>query len=46
VTITANVVVSSPSTATYNKRITVYVTSPYMNDTLKYSSIYSYWYFR
>jgi hypothetical protein len=24
----------------------VYVTSPYMNDTLRYSTLYSYWYFR
>jgi hypothetical protein len=31
---------------TYNKRITVFVTSPYMNDTLRYSTLYSYWYFR
>jgi hypothetical protein len=31
---------------TYNKRIMVYVSSPYMNDTLKYSTVYSYWYFR
>jgi hypothetical protein len=46
VTITGNAIVSSPSAATYNKRIIVYVTSPYMNDTLKYSTIYSYWFFR
>lgn len=30
---------------TYTKRITVYVTSPYMNDTLRYSTLYSYWFF-
>jgi hypothetical protein len=31
---------------TYNKRIMVYVSSPYMNDTLRYSTLYSYWFFR
>lgn len=30
----------------YTKRITVFVTSPFMNDTLRYSTLYSYWYFR
>jgi hypothetical protein len=30
---------------TYTKRITVYVTSPFMNDTLRYSTLYSYWFF-
>ena len=38
--------VSHATTQTYNKRIMVYVTSPYMNDTLRYSTLYSYWYFR
>ncbi|HUI64028.1 MAG TPA: hypothetical protein VL126_04245 [Bacteroidota bacterium] len=38
--------ISHATTQTYNKRIMVYVTSPYMNDTLYYSTIYSYWYFR
>jgi hypothetical protein len=47
VAIVGNTVVTSPLGArTYNKRITVYVSSPYMNDTLKYSTIYSYWFFR
>lgn len=46
VTITGNTVVTSTSAPTYSKRITVYVSSPYMNDTLKYSTIYSYWIFR
>ena len=31
---------------TYTKRLTVYVTSPYMNDTLRYQTLYSYWFFR
>lgn len=43
------------TTKTFNKMITVYVTSPYMmdysldvpvQDTLKFQSIFSYWYFR
>jgi hypothetical protein len=38
--------VSHSNTATYNKRLMVFVTSPYMNDTLTYSTVYSYWYFR
>jgi hypothetical protein len=31
---------------TYHKRITIFVTSPSMSDTIKMSSIYSYWYYR
>jgi|SRR5690554_5232179 len=31
---------------TWNKILTVTVTSPFMNDVIKMSSIYSYWYFR
>jgi len=46
VTITGGAVVTSTAAQTYSKRITVYVASPYMNDTLKYSTIYSYWFFR
>ncbi|HTY60451.1 MAG TPA: hypothetical protein VMF59_16630 [Bacteroidota bacterium] len=47
VTIVGNDVVTSPMNArTFSKRITVYVSSPYMNDTLRYSTIYSYWFFR
>lgn len=38
--------VAHATTQTYNKRIMVFVTSPYMNDTLRYSTLYSYWYFR
>jgi hypothetical protein len=38
--------VAHATTATYNKRIMVYVASPFMNDTLSYSTVYSYWYFR
>lgn len=34
------------STPTYNKRITVKVSSPSMTDTLKFYDVYSYWYFR
>jgi hypothetical protein len=45
------------TTQTFNKMITVYVTSPYMvdysvdptnpvQDTLKFTSVFSYWYFR
>jgi hypothetical protein len=37
--------VISTAGPTYTKRITVYVTSPYMNDTLRYSTLYSYWFF-
>ena len=37
-------VISTPG-PTYTKRIAVYVTSPYMNDTLRYSTLYSYWFF-
>ena len=47
VQITGNVVVpAAMNSRTYNKRITVYVASPFMNDTLRYSTIYSYWCFR
>ncbi len=33
------------STATWNKKITVYVSSVSMPDTIRLSTIYSYWYF-
>jgi hypothetical protein len=47
VTISGNAIVTSPSgTPTYSKRIQVYVTSPYMTDTISASTVYSYWYFR
>jgi hypothetical protein len=38
--------VAHSATRTYSKRIMVFVTSPFMNDTLRYSTVYSYWYFR
>lgn len=31
---------------TYHKRLRVTVSSPYMEDTLRFSTVYSYWYFR
>lgn len=31
---------------TWHKKITVQVSSPFMQDTIKQSTIYSYWYFR
>ena len=31
---------------TWHKKITIYITSSLMNDTLKFSSVYSYWQFR
>lgn len=37
---------SVSSSRTWCKRITVKVVSPGMNDTMKMSSVYSYWYFR
>ena len=40
---TPNIISTSP---TWNKKITIYVTSISMMDTLKLSTIYSYWYFR
>ncbi len=40
---TPNVISTS---ATWNKKITIYVSSISMMDTLKLSTIYSYWYFR
>ena len=45
VTITSDSVVTSAA-RTYNKRLTVYVSSPMLKDTITYSSVYSYWYFR
>jgi hypothetical protein len=45
VTVTGNAVVGS-SARTYHKRLRVWVSSPFMKDTLNFSSIYSYWYFR
>lgn len=45
VTISGNAVVRSVS-RTYHKRLRVWVSSPFMRDTLQFSSVYSYWYFR
>lgn len=45
VTITGNAVTTSVS-RTYHKRLRVWVSSPFMKDTLTFSSVYSYWYFR
>lgn len=45
VTISSNAIVTS-ATRTYHKRLRVWVSSPSMQDTLTFSSIYSYWYFR
>ncbi len=45
VSIVGNVITVS-GTPTYNKRITVKVSSKSMSDTLKFSSVYSYWFFR
>ena len=47
VKISGNAIITSPGGAqTYSKRIQVWVTSPYMTDTLTATTIYSYWYFR
>ena len=45
VTISGNTVVNSIS-RTYHKRLRVWVSSPFMRDTLTFSTVYSYWYFR
>jgi hypothetical protein len=45
VTISGNTIVSSGS-RTYHKRLRVWVSSPSMRDTLVFSSVYSYWFFR
>jgi len=45
VTISGNTVTASAS-RTYHKRLRIWVSSPSMRDTLKFSSVYSYWYFR
>ena len=45
VTISGNAVVPSVS-RTYHKRLRVWVSSAYMQDTLKFQTIYSYWFFR
>jgi hypothetical protein len=45
VTISSNAIVPSAS-RTYHKRLRVWVSSPFMQDTLRFTSVYSYWYFR
>jgi len=45
VTIASNAIVPSVG-RTYHKRIRVWVSSPFMQDTLMFQSVYSYWYFR
>lgn len=45
VTISGNAIATSAS-RTYHKRLRVWISSPSMRDTLKFSSIYSYWFFR
>ncbi len=45
VTISSNAVVTSAS-RTYHKRLRVWVSSPFMRDTLTFQTVYSYWYFR
>jgi hypothetical protein len=45
VTISGNAVVTSAS-QTYHKRLTVWVASDMMRDTVNFQTVYSYWYFR
>jgi len=45
VAISGNVVTQSVSRQ-YHKRLRVWVSSPFMRDTLQFSSVYSYWFFR
>ncbi len=45
VSISGNAVATSAS-RTYHKRLRVWVSSPFMRDTLQFSSVYSYWFFR
>ena len=45
VTVSSNQVVTSGG-RTYHKRLQIQVTSPFMQDTLRFSTVYSYWYFR
>ncbi len=45
VTISGNTITTS-NTQTYNKRIIVKVSSKWMKDTLTFSTVYSYWFFR
>jgi hypothetical protein len=45
VQITGGAVVTS-ATQTWSKRVKVYVSSPFLEDTLVFQTIYSYWFFR
>jgi len=45
VTISGSAVATSAS-RTYHKRLRVWVSSPFMRDTLQFSTVYSYWFFR
>jgi hypothetical protein len=45
VSISGNAVAKSAS-RTYHKRLRVWVSSPFMRDTLQFSTVYSYWFFR
>jgi hypothetical protein len=38
--------IATASTQTWSKRVKVYVSSPFLEDTLVFQSIYSYWFFR
>ncbi len=46
VSITAGNAIDSSSVRTYHKRLTVWVSSKSMQDTVSYQTVYSYWYFR
>jgi hypothetical protein len=45
VMVSSNQVVTSAG-RTYHKRLQIEVSSPFMQDTLRFSTVYSYWYFR
>lgn len=38
--------VKTSASRTFHKRIRIWVSSPFMQDTLQFQSVYSYWYFR
>ncbi len=38
--------VATSAARTFHKRIKIWVASPFMQDTLQFQSVYSYWYFR
>jgi hypothetical protein len=45
VTLTGDSVTTSAA-RTYHKRMKIWVASPFMQDTLQFQTVYSYWYFR